>query len=140
MSNKCNHEKIAIFDYRETVKKEICSTETIVNCCDCQKILYNTQGKGHRNIENYLELNKDKFKVLFDGTCNELNNKFNIKSENDQLNMINLLKYCKELIEKEESSQKQLLYKDMCKDFIATLSEYGEHEYDLVLIPRSEEK
>lgn len=74
----CEHKNIIVAHYAndETNMRIGCR----IRCVDCDKYLFKSKDGGINLAYRYLEKNKNKFDTLIDYTCDNLNDRFNIKS------------------------------------------------------------
>ena len=129
---KCIHHEIAIYHYAGAEQKE-----SAVVCRLCSKELYDTAGKGYKDVENYIKANIDTIEVLEDNTCEDLNERFHLKSDIMQVNLINALNYILPQIKDSEDKHNRFYY-NLLNQLNCSLKNFGELQEDYVLIQKKE--
>lgn len=140
MSNKCEHERIIV----SSMSKNDNNTFFEVSCDNCEEVIYNGEhlkeecfNVKEMSLINFLIKNRERFNVLIDHTRIDLNKKCNIKSDIEQINLINLLEYLNEEMSKLPEDNIRKYHITMSKRFLKTLKNHGETKSDLVFVEKS---
>ena len=135
----CMHNNLYSINYSKDMKGQVfLKKQTQVICYDCGLIIFDSANDDcYFHIEDFLDKNKSKIAILNDCTSSDLNYRFHIKSTTEQINLINLLKYTKSLLEKEPISRESILYLELMNQYLDSLERHGEYDDDLVFVPRN---